>query len=229
VSRRVWLVLAIIGLPFEARAQQPSPPSPAAPLDRDAPLAPLRGLTREREIALALASAPAAISDSATVWVTGPKGYEVAQQGSNGWGCLVQRGYAGTVPFPRCDDAERVAAVYPVFHLLEQFRAEGKSARAYEAAVAEGYRRGKYRAPSPGAVSYMYADGALPPHVMISMPHCTIARLGFATPQQMSDATIGVSLLGLGRPNCDLIIFTPPETRRKVAGAAAPTAPPAGR
>ncbi len=45
------------------------------------------------EIALARSGAPASISDGADVMVLGPKGYTTAAKGSNGFLCVVERGW----------------------------------------------------------------------------------------------------------------------------------------
>src|SRR5687768_2969875 len=45
-----------------------------------------------REIALARSAAPAIVSDSAEIWVLGDRGYEKVVSGTNGYGCIVQRG-----------------------------------------------------------------------------------------------------------------------------------------
>ncbi|NOT10060.1 MAG: hypothetical protein HOP28_17850 [Gemmatimonadales bacterium] len=196
-------------------AAPPARPAPP-PFDRKAPLPPLSGVTRERELLLATLAAPASVSDFATIWVTGPGGYEVARQGTTGWGCLVQRGYNGRGAFPRCDSPERVATLYPVYFLLEELRTKKGSAEDYERAVADGYRNGKYRQPPTGALSYMYAQGSIKPHVMIAQPFCAHQHLGLAHDSLVRTATTGVDVLGAGRPDCDLIIWTPDSTLRKV-------------
>src|SRR6202022_3991296 len=64
---------------------------------------------RERQIKLALSSAPAAVSSKATLYVLGPKGYERGREGTNGFSCLVGRSFEGTTEAsidPMCYDAE---------------------------------------------------------------------------------------------------------------------------
>jgi len=57
-----------------------------------APLAQYR-MQRDAEIALARSAAPPSISDAAEVMVLGDHGYETAAKGTNGWLCLVERGW----------------------------------------------------------------------------------------------------------------------------------------
>ncbi|HEX9564624.1 MAG TPA: hypothetical protein VF981_11660 [Gemmatimonadaceae bacterium] len=154
------VVAALLALPAaSAASQQPA-------YDRSKALPARVPITRDAEVKMARAAAPAAVSDRATIYLAGPRGYQVAHLGTNGWGCFVQRGGSGKGFFPRCDDAERVATLYPVYFLLEEYRAAGKSAADYDAAVADGYRSGRYRAPAVGALSYMLAEGAIKAHVM---------------------------------------------------------------
>jgi hypothetical protein len=56
---------------------------------------------RSAEIALAQTAAPAALARNATVLVFTAHGYEVGKQGSNGFTCLVERGWM--VPFDQKD------------------------------------------------------------------------------------------------------------------------------
>ena len=193
---------AATALPLSIASAQASTYDRTAPLPRRAPLA------REAEVSMARAAAPAAVSGQATIFVAGPAGYEVAVRGTNGWGCFVQRNARGDGTFPRCDDAERKATLYPVYFLLEEFRAAGKSATDYDAAVAEGYRTGKYRAPAKGALSYMLAEGAIKPHVMISVPGCRATQLGLANDEAMQDATLTTIFRGIGDRDCDMVIWT---------------------
>lgn len=226
-----YLVLASTALSCVAAGQAPA--SPAPKFDADAPMPPSKSASREREMALARLAAPEAVSKGATIWVVGDKGFEVAIAGTTGWGCLVQRSVrGGRGGFPRCDDPERVATLYPTFFLMEEMRAAGKSANDYRAQLADGYRTGRFHAPRPGAISYMYAQGPIPPHVMIALPNCRPEDIGISA-EAMSDSTLGVSLLGWsstqpGGPDCDFIIYTTPETARKVppVGSAEPHHPP---
>jgi hypothetical protein len=185
------------------------------PYDRSTQLPKRPVLARDAEIAMARAAAPPAVSSQATIYVAGREGYEVAIKGTNGWGCFVQRNASATSLFPRCDDAERVASLYPVYHLLEEYRAMGRSAADHDRAVAEGFRNGTFRAPATGALSYMLAEGEIKPHIMVSMPGCEVTNLGLANVQQMSDSTLTTILRGLGDHDCELVVWTPPTSVRK--------------
>ncbi|MGA7570327.1 MAG: hypothetical protein WB491_14685 [Candidatus Aquilonibacter sp.] len=67
------------------------------PYERMAPLSQYLMSDRQAEIALARSAAPPSISEHATVLVLSTHGYETADTGSNGFTCLVERGW--TAPF----------------------------------------------------------------------------------------------------------------------------------
>ncbi|MBV8489484.1 MAG: hypothetical protein JO199_03065, partial [Candidatus Eremiobacteraeota bacterium] len=80
------LVLPAVLLPLGARSDTAFEYSKMAPYSQYA-------MDRGAEIALARTAAPAAISESATVLVLTPQGYEVAKKGANGFTCIVERGW----------------------------------------------------------------------------------------------------------------------------------------
>jgi hypothetical protein len=64
---------------------------------------------RGRQIELALSAAPIEVSSKAAVYVLGPKGYQKARDGTNGFTCLIERSFSGTTQTssaPACFDAE---------------------------------------------------------------------------------------------------------------------------
>jgi hypothetical protein len=97
-------------------------------------------VSRAQEVALARTAAPSVIAERAGIWVLGERGYEKAVESSIGYGCIVQRGTNGQSLIPRCDEASGVDALYPLFFLLEELRAQGKTVAEYSAAVGDGYR-----------------------------------------------------------------------------------------
>jgi hypothetical protein len=213
---RTAILLSAFALSASAAAQTPA----SNPNDKLRP--PVR-LSRAEEIAFARNAAPELVAAKAAVWVLGDKGYEKASEGTNGYGCIVQRGTNGQSLIPRCDDAGGVAALFPVFALLEEMRAQGRTVAEYRAAVAEGYRTGKFKAPPQGGFSYMYSIDAFfvtdsgtkvdfTPHVMVFWPYCDARALGVEKPEQLRETHM--SLLDIGSPECHLIVNTPANTAR---------------
>lgn len=211
--RALLLTAAVALVAGDALAQADTAPLPSA----------VR-LTREREIALARSAAPASIADSAEVWVLGDNGYEKAASGTNGFGCIVQRGLGGKSEIPRCDDASGVAALFPVYQFIEQMRRDGRTIGQAKAAIADGFKSGKFREPRFGGISYMYSvDGVFvtptgdripfTPHVMVYWPGCNVKQLGMSAASQMRGTALG--FIDYGTPECTLIINTPPSTARR--------------
>lgn len=199
-------------------AQQSSPRQTAAPpqirtpagnANADRPrVPPARELSRERQLEILMGTAPAAVSEAASVWIVKPEGgYEQVRKGTNGYGCLIQSNR-----FPRCDDAEGVATIFPVIMFTEDQRVAGKSEAEIRAAVAEGYRSGKFRVPRAGGLCYMLSSdpqSVVPPHVMYSLPYATRETLGYTAERNTGMREAQVSILGAGMPDAHVVIMTP--------------------
>jgi hypothetical protein len=108
------------------------------------------------QISLAKAAGPA-VSEHATIYVLGPKGYSVASIGSNGFTCLVERQRPDTME-PECYDAEGTATTLKVRFFVEEQRAAGLSEERIDAAVADGYKKGRFLAPRRAGIVYMMSD-----------------------------------------------------------------------
>src|SRR3989304_3004851 len=114
-------------------------------------------LPREERINLAESAAPPAISGSATIYVLERSGYEKVREGTNGFTCLVDR----QTPLnqePTCFDAEGSATTLATRLFVEEMRGRGKSEEEINAAIQEGYKTGKYRAPRKPGIVYMMSD-----------------------------------------------------------------------
>lgn len=149
---------------------------------------------RAEEIALARSAAPPAISDGAEVMILGPRGFETAAKGTNGFVCLVER--AWDKPFddpefwnpkmrgPVCINAAAARTVLPTFVERAQWALSGLS-------PAEMRERSRTSAnanmtPATGAMSYMMSKqqylsddgGRWHPHVMFFSPYTDPAAWG---------------------------------------------------
>jgi hypothetical protein len=171
-------------------------------------------MARDAEIALAKSAAPANISGRATIKVLTNSGYQVAQEGANGFVCMVMRAwsaptytpaqfrnlvYDATVRAPICFDPHAARTVIPYYELRTRLGMEGKApeqiARGVEAAYASG------ALPRRDGVSFAYmwsasqhlapGIGAWHPHMMIFAPYFDNSMLGgheFGSPlPQLSD------------------------------------------
>jgi len=176
-------------------------------------------MPREQQIALAESAAPAEVSSKATVYVLGPKGYEKAREGTNGFSCFVGRHFvkpAETTIEPQCFDAEGSRTLLLVYMHGEELRTNGKSEAEIKADVANGYKEGRYQYPSKPGFLYMmssrnrlsaipeHGTGIFPPHLMFYAPNMTTKDIGF-------DAEPNLDYLGMTHPGAgdNLIVVIP--------------------
>jgi hypothetical protein len=184
-------------------------------------------MPRDQQIALAESAAPAEVSSKATVYVLGPKGYEKAREGTNGFSCFVGRHFVKpaettqpeTTIEPQCFDAEGSRTLLLVYMHGEELRTNGKSEAEIKADVANGYKEGRYQYPSKPGFLYMmsshnrlsaipeHGSGIFPPHLMFYAPNMTTKDIGF-------DAKPGLDkldYLGMTHPGAgdNLIVVIP--------------------
>jgi hypothetical protein len=153
-------------------------------------------MPRDQQISLALSAGPKEVTNNATVYVLGQKGYEIARQGTNGASCLVERHFVKpdeTTIEPTCYDPEGSRTLLQVDLYEAELRAKGTSEADIKKEVANGYKDGRFKAPSKPGVEYMLSsDNRLgptpdhgtvhfPPHFMFYAPYLTGKDLGYAT------------------------------------------------
>jgi len=176
-------------------------------------------MPRDQQITLAESAAPAEVSSKATVYVLGPKGYEKAREGTNGFSCFVGRHFvkpAETTIEPQCFDAEGSRTLLLVYMHGEELRTNGKSEAEIKADVANGYKEARYQYPSKPGFLYMmssrnrlsaipeHGTGIFPPHLMFYAPNVTTKDIGF-------DAQPNLDYLGMTHPGAgdNLIVVIP--------------------
>jgi hypothetical protein len=179
-------------------------------------------MPRDQQITLAESAAPAEVSSKATVYVLGPKGYEKAREGTNGFSCFIGRHFvkpAETTIEPQCFDAEGSRTLLLVYMHGEELRTNGKSEAEIKADIANGYKEGRYQYPSKPGFLYMmssrnrlraipeHGTGIFPPHLMFYAPNMTTKDIGF-------DAQPGLDkldYLGMTHPGAgdNLIVVVP--------------------
>src|SRR5215469_5361482 len=187
-------------------------------------------MPREQQIALAESAAPAEVSSKATIYVLGPKGYEKAREGTNGFSCFVSRHFAKpteTTIEPQCFDAEGSHTLLLVYMHGEELRSSGKSEAEIKADVANGYKEGRYKYPSkPGFLYIMSSEHRLgptpdhgtahfPPHLMFYAPNMTTKDIGFDSQPDLD--YLGMTHPGLG-DNLIVVIPMTPTPKASPAG-----------
>ena len=171
-------------------------------------------LTREEKIKLAESAAPPEISSKATVYVLEHSGYIRAREGTNGFSCFVDR----PTPWnsePTCFDAEGAATTLQTRLFAEEERAKGKSEDEIKTEIDDGYKKGKFKAPSKPGIVYMLSDSTsllvndkivkAPPHLMFYAPYATDKDIGSPPP--------GVNMpriIRAGQPDAYIIVFPKP-------------------
>jgi hypothetical protein len=173
-------------------------------------------LPREEKIKLAEGAAPPEISGKATVYILERSGYVKVRDGSNGFSCFVDRQDPLNLE-PTCFDAEGSATTLQSRFLAEELRAKGKSEDEVTAAIAEGYKSGKFRAPQKPGIVYMMSDAGylyveklnkmvhLPAHLMFYDPYATDKDIG-----EPPTAANMPHLIRAGQPDAVIIVIPPP-------------------
>lgn len=151
------LLLVMVAFGAVLRAQTPYPAM--APLNQY--LIP----DQNTEIALARSAAPASISGEANVMVLGGDGYEVAAKGTNGFLCLVERGWGAAttdaefwnpkVRSPVCFNPAAARTFVPIYLMKTKLVLAGKSKAEIVAATATAMDKKELPALEPGAMCYM--------------------------------------------------------------------------
>jgi len=178
-------------------------------------------MPRDQQITLAESAAPAEVSSKATVYVLGPKGYDKAREGTNGFSCFVGRHFvkpAETTIEPQCFDAEGSRTLLLVYLHGEQLRTKGKSEAEIKADAASGYKEGRYQYPSKPGFLYMMSSqnrlraitdqstGIFPPHLMFYAPNMTTQDIGLDTQSLAKSDYLGMTHPGAGD---NLIVVVP--------------------
>jgi hypothetical protein len=175
-------------------------------------------MPRDEQISLAVSAGPQEVASNATVYILGLKGYEIARQGTNGASCLVERHFVKpdeTTIEPTCYDPEGSRTLLQVDLYEAELRAKGTSEAEIKKDVANGYKDGRFKAPSKPGVEYMLSsDNRLgptpdnktvhfPPHFMFYAPYTTGKDLGYA-----SDAPF---LVEPGKPDARMVVVPDPK------------------
>jgi hypothetical protein len=172
-------------------------------------------LSREEKIKLAESAAPVEVSGSATVYILERSGYVKAREGTNGFSCFVDRQSPLNLE-PTCFDAEGSATTLQSRFLAEELRGKGKSEDEIKAAIEEGYKSGKFRAPQKPGIVYMMSDAGyifvaemskmvhLPAHLMFYAPYASDKDIGSPPP-----AANMPHLIRAGQPDAVIIVIPP--------------------
>ena len=171
-------------------------------------------LPRAEEIALARSAAPAVVSAKARVLVFTDSGYVVADSGSNGVTCVVNRSWPRSLE-PHCYDEEGAVSIMPMELRRTELLHRGTPGRDVEREMAAALASGRFRLPRRPSLTYMmssaqvlYDDegrhvGSWRPHVMIYYPYLTNLTLG------LGEGAPGMVVSEEGTPLSTLMLVMP--------------------
>ncbi len=161
-----FFVLVQIALPYAAR-----PARAQAAKAEYAAMAPVDAYLMadmNSEIALARSGAPASISDGAEVMVLGPSGYTTAAKGTNGFLCIVERGWGAATDEPEfwnpkirapiCFNPAAARSFADIYLMKTKLVLAGKSKAEILAATSSALDRKELPALEPGAMCYMMSN-----------------------------------------------------------------------
>jgi hypothetical protein len=143
-------------------------------------------------------------------------GYVVAEEGTNGVTCLVDRTWRESIE-PHCYDREGSRTLLPLRLRFAELRESGATKEEATRDREEGLRTGRYPLPSRPVLSWMMSAeqnlfddegehvGAWRPHLMIYYPEMTAEELGLAGGRYAH----GPFLSDAGQPTATLIIPMP--------------------
>ncbi len=127
-------------------------------------------MDRSAEVPLARSAAPASISRDATVLVLGRQGYETAVHGTNGFVCVVDRGFMAAFDWPEfwnpkvraaaCLNAEAARWLLPIEFLRSRMVMAGRSKAEVVSAIKAAYAKGGLPALQSGAMCYMMSKAS---------------------------------------------------------------------
>jgi len=154
---------------------------------------------RAAEIALARSALPKPVADSATVLVLTKSGYVVAEQGTNGFTCMVQHSFDGDIHGPGvwnvnlrgpiCLNPPATRTVLPEMRKRAEWVMAGVSPNEISVRTKQAYASHEFPVPAPGAMAFMLSPEQ---HLSDTRPHW-MPHLMFFYDHAIPAATWGVS------------------------------------
>ena len=127
-------------------------------------------MEKRAEIQLARSAAPDSISRDATVLVLGPRGYQTAVEGKNGFVCMVERGWMGAFDWPEfwspkirgadCLNPQAARSILPIANLRTRLVMAGRSKAEIVSALKAAFENKQLPSLENGAMSYMMSKSA---------------------------------------------------------------------
>jgi len=204
-----FVLIVMLGASWQAHAEDAKAPYPSmAPLDQ------YLMADRNAEIALARSAAPPSISRDAKVVVLGPRGYETAVEGKNGFVCIVERGWMNPFDSPEfwspktrgpiCFNPPAARTVLLITLMRTKLVFAGKSNAEVKESIKAAFDKKELPALEVGAMCYMMSKDAyltdLGGHNMAHLMFYTPLMDGAAWGANLVDSSNGVSVPFPGSP-----------------------------
>src|SRR5262252_1005925 len=155
ITLRTFAFVAVLCAARPGRAADANTPYPSM-----APLEQYLMADRNAEMALARSAAPPSIAKDATVMVLGRRGYETAFEGTNGFVCLVDRGWTDGFDKPdfwnpkkygpQCLNPPAARTVLPIIFMRTKFALSGQSKEEIHESMKAAVEKNELPAVEPG-------------------------------------------------------------------------------
>jgi hypothetical protein len=159
-----FALLLLLGTAYQAVAQAATTPSTTTPYAKMAPIDQYLMTDRTAEIALARTAAPDSISRDAEILVLGRHGFETAVKGTNGFVCIVGRGWTSAadadywnpkVRVPMCVNAAAARSYLLRVTKETEWGLAGRTQAQMTESIASAIAKKELPPMEPGAMCYM--------------------------------------------------------------------------
>jgi hypothetical protein len=164
IAIKSFALLLVLGAAYQAVAQAVTTPSTTTPYAKMAPIDQYLMADRAAEIALARTAAPDSISRDAEILVLGRHGFETAVKGTNGFVCIVGRGWTSAadadywnpkVRVPMCVNAAAARSYLLRVTKETEWGLAGRTPAQMTESIASAIAKKELPPMEPGAMCYM--------------------------------------------------------------------------
>jgi hypothetical protein len=164
IAIKSFALLLLLGAAYQAVAQVAATPSTTTPYAKMAPIDQYLMADRAAEIALARSAAPDSISRDAEILVLGRHGFETAVKGTNGFVCIVGRGWTSAadadywnpkVRVPMCVNAAAARSYLLRVTKETEWGLAGRTPAQMTESIASAIAKKELPPMEPGAMCYM--------------------------------------------------------------------------
>ena len=183
IATKGFALLLVLGTAYQAVAQAATTPSTTTPYAKMAPVDQYLMADRAAEIALARSAAPESIARDAEVQVLGRHGFETAVKGTNGFVCIVGRGWTSApdadfwnpkVRVPMCFNAAAARSYLVRLTKETEWGLAGRTPAQMTESITAAIAKKELPPMEPGAMCYMLSKQGYggdssphwPPHLM---------------------------------------------------------------